>query len=95
VTNDAPSGYLEFASARGTQLFRVALLMCGDCYEAEDLVQTTLAKVFVAWTRVRRNAESYARRLWPMARRGTCEPVQSARRISAAARIPERRAPSM
>jgi RNA polymerase sigma-70 factor (sigma-E family) len=63
MTNDAPAGYLEFASARGTQLFRVALLMCGDWYEAEDLVQTTLTKVFVAWTRVRRNAEGYARQV--------------------------------
>jgi DNA-directed RNA polymerase specialized sigma24 family protein len=63
MTDDAPAGYLEFASARGTQLFRVALLMCGDWHEAEYLVQTTLAKVFVAWTRVRRNAEGYARQV--------------------------------
>jgi RNA polymerase sigma-70 factor (sigma-E family) len=39
--------------------------MCGDWHQAEDLVQTTLAKVFVAWGRVRRtsNAESYARKV--------------------------------
>jgi DNA-directed RNA polymerase specialized sigma24 family protein len=57
--------YRDFASARATHLFRIAYLMCGDWHQAEDLVQTTLAKVFVAWGRVRRtsNADSYARKV--------------------------------
>jgi RNA polymerase sigma-70 factor (sigma-E family) len=56
--------YREFASARATQLFRLAFLMCGDWHEAEDLVQTTLASLFVAWNRVRRrnSMDTYARR---------------------------------
>lgn len=62
---DPSPGYREFASARGTQLFRIAFLMCGDWHQAEDLVQTTLAKVFVSWRRIRRtaSAESYARKV--------------------------------
>ena len=36
--------FLEFASARSTQLFRTALLLTGDSYLAEDLVQETYAK---------------------------------------------------
>lgn len=62
---DPSPGYREFASARATQLFRIALLMCGDWHQAEDLVQTTLTKVFVSWGRVRRSssAESYARKV--------------------------------
>ena len=51
--------------ARAGQLFRIAFLMCGDWHEAEDLVQTTLAKLFVAWGRVRRreSVDTYARRV--------------------------------
>lgn len=39
--------------------------MCGDWHEAEDLVQATLAKLFVAWHRVQRSdkADSYARKV--------------------------------
>ena len=39
----------EFAVARTPQLYRSAYLLCGDRYGAEDLVQETLAKVFVKW----------------------------------------------
>jgi RNA polymerase sigma-70 factor (sigma-E family) len=39
----------EFAIARTPQLHRSAYLLCGDRYGAEDLVQETLAKVFVRW----------------------------------------------
>jgi len=62
---DAPPGYREFATARASQLLRIAFLMCGDWHEAEDLVQTTLAKLFVAWNRVQRrdSVEAYARRV--------------------------------
>lgn len=57
--------YREFALTRATQLFRLAFLMCGDWHEAEDLVQITLAKLFVAWNRVRRrnSMDAYARRV--------------------------------
>jgi RNA polymerase sigma-70 factor (sigma-E family) len=57
--------YREFASARARPLFRLAFLMCGDWHEAEDLVQITLASLFVAWNRVRwRNSmDLYARRV--------------------------------
>jgi RNA polymerase sigma factor (sigma-70 family) len=60
---DPPEGFGDFARARAAQLFRIAFLMCNNWHEAEDLVQTTLAKVYVAWSRLRRNssADSYAR----------------------------------
>jgi RNA polymerase sigma-70 factor (sigma-E family) len=59
----AQAEFGEFASAQAGQLFRVAYLMCGNWHEAEDLVQITLAKLFVAWGRARRadNVGSYAR----------------------------------
>jgi RNA polymerase sigma-70 factor (sigma-E family) len=65
VSERGETDYREFASARATQLFRLAFLMCGDWHEAEDLVQTTLASLFVAWSRVRRRGsmDTYARRV--------------------------------
>jgi len=41
----------EFARARAGQLYRSAWLLCGDPHQAEDLVQETLAKVYVRWRR--------------------------------------------
>ena len=41
----------EFAQARAPHLLRAAWLLCGDVHQAEDLVQETLAKVYVRWHR--------------------------------------------
>ena len=40
-----------FAHARTPHLLRSAWLLCGDVHQAEDLVQETLAKVYVRWHR--------------------------------------------
>lgn len=40
-----------FARARAPRLLRSAWLLCGDQHQAEDLVQETLAKVYVRWHR--------------------------------------------
>ncbi|MEU9129377.1 SigE family RNA polymerase sigma factor [Kitasatospora sp. NPDC048540] len=55
----------EFAHARGTALFRTALLLCGDWHLAEDLTQSALARIYSSWGRVRRadSPEAYARRV--------------------------------
>lgn len=57
--------FREFAAARASQLFRIAYLVCGDWHEAQDLVQTTLAKLFVAWHRMQRtqSPDAYARKV--------------------------------
>ena len=39
----------QFALARLPHLHRSAWLLCGDRHRAEDLVQETLAKVYVRW----------------------------------------------
>jgi RNA polymerase sigma-70 factor (sigma-E family) len=59
---DTDREFTEFASATTPRLFRSALLLSGDWQLAEDLVQTTLAKLFVAWGKVRRaeSAQAYA-----------------------------------
>lgn len=39
----------EFARARTPALLRSAWLLCGDRHQSEDLVQETLAKVYLKW----------------------------------------------
>lgn len=41
-----------FVHATGNRLFRTAVLLCGDWHLAEDLLQTTYAKVYARWRRV-------------------------------------------
>ncbi|MGW3149500.1 SigE family RNA polymerase sigma factor [Streptomyces sp. NPDC001177] len=53
----------EFARSRQAHLRRTAYLLCGDWHLAEDLTQTTLARLYAAWRRVRRAdfPDAYAR----------------------------------
>ena len=54
---------MEFVTAITPRLFRSALMLCGDWHLAEDLVQTTLGKLYVHWGRVSaaQAPEAYAR----------------------------------
>jgi RNA polymerase sigma-70 factor (sigma-E family) len=56
--------FAEFAVGASPRLRRTAFLLCGDWHTAEDLTQTTLAKLFVAWRRIRRleGVDAYATR---------------------------------
>jgi RNA polymerase sigma-70 factor (sigma-E family) len=55
--------FTELVNAKGTSLRRIAYLMCGDWYLAEDAVQTVFVKVHLAWHRIRRadNIDAYLR----------------------------------
>ena len=55
--------YTEFVHASWPSLYRTAYLLLGDRAEAEDLVQTALAKTYASWGRVRDlgAASGYAR----------------------------------
>jgi RNA polymerase sigma-70 factor (sigma-E family) len=56
----------EFLDSRAVVMRRTAYLLCGgDWHRAEDLVQTTLTKVYVAWPRLRRDAsvDAYSRKV--------------------------------
>ena len=44
--------FAEFVQGSGTRLLRVAFLLTGDRQEAEDLVQTVLARLSMRWQRV-------------------------------------------
>jgi RNA polymerase sigma-70 factor (sigma-E family) len=56
----AAEEFVEFATAASPRLRRMAFLLCGDWHAAEDLVQTTLAKVFVSWHKIRRQDAEHA-----------------------------------
>jgi RNA polymerase sigma-70 factor (sigma-E family) len=50
----AEDEFVAFAETASPRLRRTAFLLCGDWHTAEDLAQTALAKVFVAWRRISR-----------------------------------------
>ncbi|GAA6526285.1 SigE family RNA polymerase sigma factor [Intrasporangium sp. DVR] len=44
--------FVDFVRAHSARLFRTAYLMTGDYQRAEDLLQTTLIRIYQRWTRV-------------------------------------------
>lgn len=65
-TPEASAGsddFAEYATVAWPRLVRTAHMLTGDFHEAEDLVQTTLAKVYARWQRVPRDdVDFYVRR---------------------------------
>lgn len=57
--------FSEYVAARSLALTRTAYLLCGDRHRAEDLVQTALTKLYVAWGRARRadSIDAYVRKI--------------------------------
>lgn len=57
--------FTEWVVARRRYLRRFAYLLCGEWHQAEDLVQTALTKLYLAWPRVRRSGteDAYARQV--------------------------------
>ncbi|MBO9523018.1 MAG: SigE family RNA polymerase sigma factor [Nocardioidaceae bacterium] len=55
----------EWMRSRQRRLLATAYLLTGDAHAAEDLVQTTLAKVYLAWDRVSaaQSVDAYARKM--------------------------------
>jgi RNA polymerase sigma-70 factor (sigma-E family) len=64
TSGEDAADFAEFAETASPQLRRTAFLLCGNWHTAEDLVQTTLAKMFVSWPKIRRRdaARAYAAR---------------------------------
>jgi RNA polymerase sigma-70 factor (sigma-E family) len=46
--------FAEFVHATGRRIHFAAVMLCGDHHLAEDLTQTTYAKVYVRWSQVAR-----------------------------------------
>jgi RNA polymerase sigma-70 factor (sigma-E family) len=68
VDEGPDAAHADFASwmaARQGRLLRTAYLLTGDVHAAEDLVQTALAKLYLAWDRVAEapSVDAYARKI--------------------------------
>lgn len=64
-TRSVEDDFREFVAARSPALLRTAYLLAGDWATAEDLLQTALTKIFLAWKRLGEieAVEPYARRV--------------------------------
>ena len=62
---DRDEAFSGFVAARSPHLLRTAYLLTGDRGQAEDLVQTALAKTYLAWDRIADidAVEAYVRRV--------------------------------
>jgi len=65
MTSDDEREFGDFVVARSRRLCEFAYLLCGDWHAAEDAVQASLTKLFLAWRRLRdREAvEPYVRKI--------------------------------
>ncbi len=57
--------FTDFVAARQAHLRRIAYALCGDWHRADDLLQTALTKLYVAWPRIRNRGgeEAYVRQI--------------------------------
>jgi RNA polymerase sigma-70 factor (sigma-E family) len=57
--------YVEYVASRQVYLRRIAYALCGDWHRAEDLLQTALTKLYVAWPRIHRDGreDAYVRQI--------------------------------
>ena len=59
------AAFSDFVAARQAHLRRIAYALCGDWHRADDLLQTALTKLYVAWPRIRHEGgeEAYVRQI--------------------------------
>ena len=57
MQSEAEQAFQDYVSSRWNALVRTAYLLTGDRHLAEDLVQSTLAKAYRSWPRVRRGGD--------------------------------------
>ena len=72
--------FAAYVDGRGGALRGTAYLLCGDWHAAEDLTQTTLTKLYLAWRRIDRigSLDAYARPVLLRALPGRAPPAVAA-----------------
>ena len=64
MTANDEEAFRDFVAGRWSGLLRTAYLLTGDEHRAEDLLQTSLAKLWLVWGRVgAEHPEAYVRRI--------------------------------
>jgi RNA polymerase sigma-70 factor (sigma-E family) len=63
--DDRDAAYVEYVAARQAHLRRIAYAICGDWHRADDVLQTALTKLYLAWPRLRDDTspDAYVRRI--------------------------------
>src|SRR5580698_5887836 len=63
-SGDGDPAFRDYVLARGTALLRMAVMLTGNRADAEDLVQASLAKTYLAWGKINDRAalDAYVRR---------------------------------
>ncbi len=82
--------FSDFVAARQGHLRRIAYALCGDWHKADDLLQTALTKLYVAWPRIRHEGgeEAYVRQI--MVRANIDDSRRPWRRERSSADVPDR-----
>ena len=91
-TEDRDAAFTQFVAGRRTHLRRVAYAICGDWHRADDLLQTSLTKLYVAWPRVcgKGTEDAYVRQI--MVRANIDEHRRPWRREHVTDEVPEKAA---
>jgi RNA polymerase sigma-70 factor (sigma-E family) len=62
--DERDAAYVEYVAARQAHLRRIAYAVCGDWHRADDVLQTALTKLYLAWPRMRGDEpDAYVRRI--------------------------------
>jgi len=63
--SDRDVDFTAYLEARQPRLLRIAYLLTGDPHQAEDLLQISLAKLYLSWDKVRDHShvDAYVRRI--------------------------------
>ncbi len=83
--SDRDAAFEAYFAARSDAMRSTAYLLCGDWHRAEDLVQLTFTKIYLAWRRIQRHEamDSYTRqtliRTFLSERRRGCVPARVGR----------------
>lgn len=60
---DLDEEFTAFVAARSAALLRLAYLLTGDGFVAQDVLQDALVRTYLRWRRIRTNPEAYVRRV--------------------------------
>jgi RNA polymerase sigma-70 factor (sigma-E family) len=87
----AEAAYREFAAAQMHSLLRPAYYLTGSWHEAQDLVQASLVKMYLAWPRLRPDVDRhlYARKVMVNTYRAGLRPAWRRRETLSAAQPPD------
>lgn len=87
------ASYVEFVSARWASLLRLAYLLTGSEAAADDLLQTSLMRAYVSWSKVQRTGspEAYVRKI--LVNGAISEGRRRSRRPEVLGRVPETAGP--